>query len=155
MKITRRSSLGTQSVAILLCALASVSLGAPGDVLQTAAPVLGADPPKARPIADGDASVSTQTGALQYSFPIAGIPPGRQGMAPKLSLDYSSQGATYGGIASGWTLGVPEIALDTRDGMLEIENLGDPDLERWVSTMAGGQRLIQVTEPMTPELGVI
>src|SRR5687768_13325957 len=108
MKPTRRASLATQALAISLCALASVSLGAPGDVLQTAAPVLGADPPKARAIADGDASVSTQTGALQYSFPIAGIPPGRQGMAPALSLNYSSQAPNYGGIAAGWTLPIPE-----------------------------------------------
>jgi len=59
MKPTHRASLSTQVLAACLCALATVSLGAPGDVLQTPAPVLGADPPKARPIADGDATVST------------------------------------------------------------------------------------------------
>ncbi len=156
MKTTRRASLSTQALAISLCALASVSLGAPGDAFMTAAPVLGADPPKARAIGDGDATVSTQTGALQYSFPINGIPPGRQGMVPQLSLNYSSQGATYGGIASGWSLGgVPEIQFDTSDGLLYLENGTGPDIERWVSTLAGGQRLIPVTEPVAPDTGVV
>ena len=46
---------------------------------------IGSEPPKAADIKEGDASVSTQTGALQYSFPLV-VPPGRQGAAPHLAL---------------------------------------------------------------------
>src|SRR5688572_32191579 len=88
--------------------LVAPALGEPGDISQIAAPVLGASPPKAQDIADGDASVSTQTGALNYSFPIR-VPPGRNGMVPSLSLDYSSQAAIYGGIAAGWSMSIPDI----------------------------------------------
>lgn len=42
---------------------------APGDIFTQAAPVIGADPPKAAELRSGDASVSTQTGALQYVLP--------------------------------------------------------------------------------------
>ena len=56
-----------------------------GDIFSIPAPEIGADPPKATAIQAGDASVSTQTGALQYSYGIS-VPPGRNGMAPELAL---------------------------------------------------------------------
>ena len=127
--------------------------GAPGDLFQISAPVLGADPPKATELKDGDASVATQTGALQYSYPIA-VPPGRNGAAPKLALSYSSQGPTFGGIATGWSMSIPEIREDGSQGRLrtrspEVEApQADPRFDdRFVSSLAGGRRLIKVSEP--------
>jgi hypothetical protein len=115
--------------------------------------VIGSDPPKASDIMDGDASVSTQTGALQYSYPIR-VPPGRNGMVPHLALSYSSQAPIYGGIAAGWSLSIPEIREDTSQGRLrtnspEVESTqADPRADdRFVSTLAGGRPLIPVTEP--------
>jgi hypothetical protein len=40
---------------------------APGDIFAIPAPGIGADPPKATDIKDGDVSVATATGALQYN----------------------------------------------------------------------------------------
>jgi hypothetical protein len=129
------------------------AFGAPGDIFSIPAPVIGSDPPKASDIADGDASVSTQTGAFQYSYPIR-VPPGRNGMVPQLALSYSSQAPIYGGIAAGWSLSIPEIREDTSQGRLrthspEVESgQADPRADdRFVSSMAGGRPLIPVTEP--------
>ena len=131
--------------------------GAPSDIFSSPAPVLGADPPKATELKDGDASVATQTGALTYSFPIQ-VPPGRNGMAPHLSLSYSSQGPIYGGVASGWSLSIPEIREDTsrsrltfRSPSVELQQVAlgiDPKADdRFVSSLAGGRPLVAVTEP--------
>jgi hypothetical protein len=127
--------------------------GAPGDIFSIPAPVIGSDPPKASDITGGDASVSTQTGALQYSYPIR-VPPSRNGMAP-LALSYSSQAPIYGGIAAGWSLSIPEIREDTSQGRLrthspEVEaeqGPTAPEDDRFVSSMAGGRPLVAVTEP--------
>lgn len=64
----------------------------------------GTAPPTPDPGLDGSAS---------YSFPID-IPPGRNGMVPRLALDYSSAGELRGGVAVGWTLGLPHIERDPR-----------------------------------------
>jgi hypothetical protein len=95
----------------------STGWGAPADITQVAAPMVGTDPPKARDVAAGDASVSTQNGTLSYSYPIV-VPPGRGGAAPQLALSYSSQAPLYGDIAAGWSLNLPEIKEDTADGRM-------------------------------------
>jgi RHS repeat-associated protein len=120
--------------------------GSPGDVFEAPVPVLGADPPKERDLADGDASVSTQTGALTYSYPIA-VPPGRL-VEPSLALTYTSSGALYGSaVGSGWQLGIPEIRRDPTQSRLDLQS--DPlTPARWISSMAGGNRLVPVTEPV-------
>ena len=119
----------------------------PADIFPLGAPTIGADQPKASALMDGDASVATQTGALQYSYPIQ-VPPGRNGVQPHLALTYSSQGPIYGGIAAGWSLSIPMITEDTVQGQLANEVLGVPTVtKRYSSSMAGGRPLITVTEP--------
>lgn len=145
------------TVAMLSVLQLQMASGAPGDIFSIAAPTLGADPPKASDIKSGDASVSTQTGALQYSYAIQ-VPPGRNGMAPSLALGYSSQAPTYGGIAAGWTLSIPSITEDrthgrlaTRGGWVDAVHLDkgeDPGVDdTFVSSLAGGRPLVRVTEP--------
>ena len=161
MSRTRSASASafTRGLAALLAVLTTANLrpahSAPGDIFSSPAPVLGADPPKAAELKTGDASVSTQTGALEYSYPIA-VPPGRVGMAPTLGLSYSSQAPTYGGIAAGWSLPIPEIREDHSIGRLrfrapEVEytqtNVDAKLDDRFVSSMAGGRPLVPVTEP--------
>jgi hypothetical protein len=104
-------------VAMMSVLQMQMASGAPGDIFSLPAPTLGADPPKASDIKAGDASVSTQTGALQYSYAIQ-VPPGRNGMAPSLALSYSSQAPTYGGVASGWAMSIPSISEDQTHGRL-------------------------------------
>src|SRR5690606_34070487 len=69
---------------------------------------------------------------------------GRLGLEPSLSLDYSSQGAIYGGLAAGWTLAIPEIRADNSFGLAGRSLLGEP--LQFTSSLAGGNRLIAVTE---------
>jgi RHS repeat-associated protein len=115
----------------------------PGDVFVVAAPAVTDAPPKAADISVGDASVSTQTGALNYGYPLK-VPPGRQGMQPSLALSYSSQAPIYGGVAAGWALsGIPMIELDTSEGRIA------PLEPKWISSLSGGRQLVRVTEPGT------
>jgi len=116
------------------------ALGSPGDIFSTAAPVMGSDPPKADALQNGDESVATQTGAMQYSYPIK-VPPGRQGQQPHLALTYSSQAPIYGTIAAGWSLSIPEIRDDTSKGRLRTYSPGV--VNTFVSSLAGGRRLVK------------
>ena len=127
--------------------------GAPADIFSIPAPVIGTDPPKAADVKDGDTTVSTQTGALTYSYPFQ-VPPGRNGMAPQFALSYSSQAPLYGGIAAGWSLSLPEIREDTSQGRLRahspetelLQGSAAPADDRFVSSLAGGRPLIPVKE---------
>ena len=145
-------TLHVRLLAVLL-ALMMVRTGraSPGDVTTLPAPVLGADPPKAQSLHEGDASVATQTGALEYSYPI-NVPPGRLGNQPHLALSYSSQAPLFGGIAAGWSLSIPQIRVDTSVSMLQQDFLDGlkPDPwadQRFISTMAGSRPLVRITEP--------
>ncbi len=143
----RRTTVARALALLLAVSMTSPLWAAPGDITQVPAPALGADPPKARDLPDGDMSVSTETGALQYSYPIA-VPPGRLGMQPSLALTYSSQGATYGGIAAGWSLSIPEITIDTSDSLIARKlQAGGNAPPRFASTLAGGRPLVPVSEP--------
>ncbi|MBP9087509.1 MAG: hypothetical protein KBG15_15405, partial [Kofleriaceae bacterium] len=122
-------------------------------ITESAAPLLGSTPAASAAMADGDSSVSGQTGAFNYSYPIV-TPPGRQGMAPKLGLSYSSQGAIYGTFAAGWNLTIPDIHEDTSQGRLATHHgvvestQADPKADdRFTSSMAGGRPFVKVTEP--------
>ena len=50
---------------------------------------------------------------LQYGFE---MPPARNGMAPSLGIQYSSEGGS-GWLGEGWNLSIPSITLDTRWGV--------------------------------------
>ncbi len=129
---------------------------APADIFSMPAPVLGAEISKASSVKTGDASVSTQTGAMTYAYPVA-VPPGRNGMAPQLSLNYSSHAAIYAGIAAGWSLDVPTILEDHSYGRLrtrspEVEQQQQQGLDpladdKFVSSLAGGRPLVSTAEP--------
>src|SRR3569832_2750320 len=110
-----------RGLAGLLAAVALLQFGsarsAPGDICSSPAPVIGAESPKAAELRQGDVAGSTQTGALAYSYSIQ-VPPGRNGMVPRLALSYSSQAPIYGGIAAGWSLSIPEIHEDASQGRL-------------------------------------
>jgi len=74
------------------------------------------------------------------------------GVQPSLALTYSSQAPIYGGIAVGWSLSVPDIHIDTSVSLLkQFYQLGFDNeawrTQRFVSSMAGGRPLIEVTEP--------
>ncbi len=134
MKSGRRVSLFTHI--LVLCGLAGLSLGMPGDIATSPGTVAGGSLDASMEIAGGSANVSP-SGAFSYSYPLA-VPPGRAGMQPSLALTYSSQGALYGGIAAGWSLQVPDIHRDW--------SRGHHAPERWVSGLAGGRELIPVIE---------
>jgi hypothetical protein len=113
-----RTTFARALAGLLALTMVSPLSAAPGDITRMPAPTLGADPPKAHDIPDGDMNVSTQTGAFHYTYPIA-VPPGRLGVQPSLALTYSSQGANYGGIAAGWSLSIPEIKVDTSQSLIK------------------------------------
>jgi hypothetical protein len=127
-----------------LVAVRNPARAAPADIFDIGAPIIGAEPPKAADIQAGDTSVSSQTGALEYSYPIQ-VPPGRQGMQPHMALSYSSQAPIYGGIAAGWSLSMPIITLDTALGRLRMQQPSATKI--YQSSMAGGRDLIPFDEP--------
>ncbi|RMH42376.1 MAG: hypothetical protein D6689_08345 [Deltaproteobacteria bacterium] len=86
-------------------------------------------------------SVSTQTGAFTFSYPIA-LPSGRRGVAPSLALVYSSQQPVRGGIAAGWALPIPQVRVDTSQGRT--------DGVHYMTTLHGDARLVEVDDPRVP-----
>lgn len=133
------------SMALSVIGQISPAYSAPGDIFSIAAPAVSTDPPKEAPLHDGDASVSNQTGAFGYSYPIR-VPPGRNGMQPHLALNYSSQAPIYGGLAAGWSLSIPIITEDTSRGRLWTSDFSVA-LKTYTSSMAGGRPLAPVVEP--------
>jgi hypothetical protein len=63
------------AMALVTFASLTPARGDPADIFTISAPVIGAEAPKATPLADGDTSVSEQAGAFHYSYPIT-VPPG-------------------------------------------------------------------------------
>jgi len=80
-------------------------------------------------------NTSLQTGAASMSVPMA-VPPGRRGMAPSLTLGYSSGGG-QGIVGLGWSLGAGFIARQTDQGLPRYNQY-----DRFVYN--GGQELVRV-----------
>ena len=147
-RISRRTRIVRVMAILGLFAGINPGWGSPGDVLETALPILGGDAPKTRDLAVGDASVSTQTGALTYSFPLA-VPPGRI-VEPSLALTYSSSAPLHGSsVGAGWSISIPEIRDDPSQSWLASHS--STFTQRYVSSLAGGNHLIAVTEDAPPD----
>lgn len=152
---TLRSILASTIGLVIGMTCAELALGAPKSVFNSPAPPAKPTPAEAVKVDPGDLSVSSQTGALTYSYPIP-VPPGRLGNQPSLSLDYSSQASVYGTIATGWSLSVPEVRFDSSQGRQKSDYghfILFPKNRPYVSTLAGGQRLIETDEPHEPGVG--
>ncbi|MET9736101.1 SpvB/TcaC N-terminal domain-containing protein [Streptomyces sp. NPDC006458] len=61
------------------------------------------------------APAANNQGDARLSYPLE-LPPGRAGLAPSLSIGYSSQAAD-GWVGSGWDLTVPSVSIETRWGV--------------------------------------
>lgn len=140
--VARVAALGGPTAVLLMLIAARSTFAYPGDVFASAAPVRGPSVAANTDIPSGTYSVSTATGAAQYSVAVP-VPPGRNGVAPKLALVYSSSNPIRGGVAMGWELhGIPSIYVDTSQGRLSGTY--------YASSLAGGQRLVDVPEPGAP-----
>lgn len=139
------------AIVLLQASRSGNAQAAPTGTISSPAPSLHRGAPKAAEIADGDSAVSGNTGNMTYDYPIE-VPPGRNGMAPELSLTYSSQAPVYGTVAAGWALSIPHILEDTSEGRLPETEATPPGVDprsndRFISTMAGRRALIPVVEP--------
>ncbi len=140
----RKSSAASVACAVLVGTLSAtmmlqhpLSFAGPADSVGfgTASSLGAAGEPEAQAVEGGDVTVASSTGAYEYSFPIV-VPPGRLGMQPALSINYSSQANVYGSLASQWTMPIPEMRVDYSGGSLA-------DSERaWLGGLTGGHRLV-------------
>lgn len=122
---------------------------APGNVFLTAAPAQAPSADDQR-ISEEASHEVDESGAAHYTIPIT-VPPGRQGLQPKLSLSYSSRNPIRGGIAAGWALSTPRIELDTSQGLLAgmpaspTEPRKNPEI--FYRSSLSGSRLVRIPEP--------
>jgi hypothetical protein len=89
--------------------LVSAPRAAPVDPFGAALPNRETSAPEG--LAASRGLVAESQGAMTFAIPIE-VAPGRLGMQPKLSLDYSSDGSIRGDIAAGWSMHVPSIDRD-------------------------------------------
>lgn len=144
--MTRRALRMLCLVGPTLAALAAGALAAPGDVFSAGSPGVELQGPAGVSTALSGHGVSEQTGAFSYRFPIV-VPPGRQGMQPSLALSYDSNGPVRGGIASQWTLDVPDVRRDLSAGRLMAQGAPATYATAWQSSLGGGAPLVRITEP--------
>lgn len=121
---------------------------APGNVFLTATPAQAPSADDQR-ISEEASHEVDESGAAHYTLPIT-VPPGRQGLQPKLALTYSSRNPVRGGIAAGWALAIPRIELDTSQGLLAglpadpTEPRKKPEI--FYRSSLSGSRLVRVPE---------
>ena len=138
-----RFSVSFVAVAALLLGTLSAH-GTTSDPFAAVLPQRDFAAPEGMRASGGDATVSDTQGAASYSWPIQ-VPPGRNGVQPKLALSYSSAGALRGGIAVGFSLDLPTIERDPQYPstlVYRLRGLGDD------------QRLVRVTGDGTAVAGV-
>src|SRR5439155_5185062 len=115
-RVIRSQAAPVVIAALSLFALTRSGVAAPTDPFSGGQPTYDKDAPKSAATTSGEYGVDATHGAVTYTFPIV-VPPGRKGLEPSLSLNYSSQGTLRGGVAAGWTLnGIPSIELDPSGG---------------------------------------
>jgi hypothetical protein len=145
-------------VALISLLHASFARSAPRSVYNGSTLAHASNTPNAVGAAD---MVSQQTGTFTYAFPIE-TPPGRMGLEPSLALSYRSDGAIYGGLAAGWSLDVPSIALmdSVQGGFLEIkggssalESTYQLRLQTYRSVVENTPLTIQTTRPVGIQFG--
>lgn len=81
-------------------------------------------------------SADLHTGTANFSIPI-GLPPGRNGFAPKISLRYSS-GNGNGPFGLGWELDVPGVTRKTAKGVPSYDDSSD------IFLLSGAEDLVPV-----------
>ena len=84
-----------------------------------------------------DPPQASNSGEARLSYPIA-LPPGRDGMAPRLGLTYSS-GAGNGWLGMGWDLNTPAVMIDTRWGVPRYDDINETE-----TYTLGGEQLSPV-----------
>ncbi len=80
---------------------------------------------------------ATNTGDAGMSYPLE-LPPGRQGVAPQLGLQYNSAGGN-GWMGMGWNLSMQEVSIDTRWGVPRYDAAQETETYLW-----NGQQLTPV-----------
>ena len=82
------------------------------------------------------------TGTGNFSIPI-GLPPGRNGLQPQLTLAYST-GHGNGAFGLGWSLSVPGVTRKTESGVPRYRDLAEPERDRDVFILSGAEDLVPV-----------
>ena len=91
----------------------------------------------------------SHTGDASMSYPIE-LPPGRQGLAPQLQLQYSSA-AGNGWTGLGWNLSMMEVSVDTRWGVPRYGRAGTDYAGKDSETyLLNGQQLTPVAHRAAP-----
>ena len=133
-----------------------------GEVTSGTASVISLDPANPVPIAvklphldnpnagtlSGSLSVSA-SGQATYSLPIA-VPPGTAGLAPQLSLNYSSE-ASNGPLGLGWSFGGLSTIHRCGKTIAQDQMNGRVSFEKSDRLCLDGQRLVLVNLPASDE----
>lgn len=91
-------------------------------------------------------SVSKQSGSYNQSYPIV-VPPGRAGLTPNISLEYSSQASDYtSSVGYGWSINIPYIERINKTGLDKIFTAN------YFSSTVDGELVASGTTAYRPEI---
>ncbi|MEC4048834.1 SpvB/TcaC N-terminal domain-containing protein [Flavobacterium sp. SUN046] len=68
----------------------------------------------------------SQKGDANVSYPIK-IPAGRNGMQPKIAIQYSNEGGN-GWLGQGWNINIPSVSIDTKWGVPIFDNHNESEI---------------------------
>ena len=91
-----------------------------------------------------DAPETSNQGTANLNFPLK-LPPGRQGMQPDVSIDYSSSSGN-GWLGLDWDVRLPAIDIDTRWGVPRFDPLKETE-----TYLLEGEQLSPVAHRATPQ----